>query len=1210
MAIEYTEEQKKVINLHNRNILVSAAAGSGKTAVLVERIVRMVCREDNPVDIDRLLVVTFTNAAAAEMRERISQGIGRELACHPESDHLQRQAALLHNAQITTIDSFCMYLLKNHFHEIGVDPAFRIVDEGEEKLLKKEVLDALLEDAFARGDEAFLRCVEVFCPGGREQVLEENILKLNDFAQSYPWPEKWLAMRREDYARDSSFVPHLLAITGQTVAGCVDAYRQLQRICQEPDGPYMYGELIDRELEELEALLAVGDGSAGELTKEQAARMMAEYACRLPAFVFGRLSGKRDDTVSGAKREYVKELRSRVKNILEKCREQFWDRELAAVYREAACCNEPVNELVKLVLMFRERLQECKAQRKLVNFSDVEHYALDILLREEDGRIVPTQTAREYRSFYREILIDEYQDSNLVQEYLLKAVSGEEDGCFNRFMVGDVKQSIYKFRLARPELFLEKYEAYSTKEGLCQRIDLAKNFRSRPQVVDTVNGIFGRIMTKNTGGLVYDERAALYVGADYYPEASGCESELLVVCDKDGGSEELKRKEACMIALRIKELMRQFQVMDKDSRAMRPVRYSDMVILLRSGAGWDEVFKEVLEDEGVPAYVTSRTGYFAATEVQELMQLLRVIDNPRQDIPLFGVLKSCFGGFSEEELALLRSGRRGKLLYEALLETGSAEEEKDGALHEKVKSFLDKLERYRSFVSYLPIRELLEEVIAAEGYLPYVTALPMGGKRRANVEMLLTRASDFEKTSYHGLFHFIRYMEQLEKYDVDFGDAQLLDENADVVRIMSIHKSKGLEFPVVFVAGLAKNFNMQDVKQGMIIDVDMGIGVDYVDPVRRIRNKTLRKQVLARKMKEDNLAEEQRVLYVALTRAREKLIMTASVKADAAQWEEKYGYRAKEPGVQSDFSYTDFIGSSSYLDMVLPVAAGAGVRVLCPELSLPGEAYREQIDMLDKRRRLEDAGSLTQKRAYARLKESFGWNYPYEKLQKLYTKTTVSELKLAAMADKDEAAFHAFEHRDAEEYLPKFRRGEERISATVRGDAYHKVLELLDYEQIFAGKASAAAADAAGQGQQLTRFLDRMRDEGRLTPLYREAVSEYKLLAFLGSDLAERMHRAGQKGKLHREQPFVYGVDASRLGEGYPQGEKVLIQGIIDAYFEEADGLVLVDYKTDVVETGEELKNRYEMQLACYQEALEMLVGKPVKERLLYSFALGETVAV
>lgn len=1271
MGMKFTPEQQRVIELHNSNILVSAAAGSGKTAVLVERIIRMICDGEHPADIDRLLIVTFTNAAAAEMRERIAAGITARLEADPGNEHIQKQSALLHNAQITTIDSFSLFLIRNHFNEIGLDPDFRVADEGEIKLLQQEVLAQLLEDAYAgqfvpETPEQFHACVEYFCPGGRESVLEQHILNLSRYAGSFPWPAEWLEERKNDYAAGdmealvhSDYGQYLTERVNRTVEGCLEKLREVKRLCELPDGPYMYGELTEAEIEQLERLTSCKD--------------LEEQAAKIPAVTFARLPSKKDDSVDPAKRELAKAIRNSVKDTLSDLSESYFKTPLELAVEQGKACREPLRILLDLVLEFDRRLLAAKQERHLIDFSDMEHYALQILLKREkveesDGtgtdrtetkyRIVPSDVAMEYRQYFQEILIDEYQDSNLVQEYLLSAISGEEEGRYNRFMVGDVKQSIYKFRLARPELFLEKYDTYQETGDLC-RIDLAKNFRSRIQVVDAVNDVFSRIMSREIGGIAYDDKAALYPGAVYpAQEDPAYGSELLLIRKPEKGEREesgigeqhaegagvlvdydnVRQLEALAIAARIKQLKGSLQVMEKSTGELRPVRYSDMVILLRTTSGWDEEFKKILEQQGIPVYITSKTGYFGALEVQELLQFLRVLDNPRQDIPLFGVMQSVFGGFTQEEIAQIRSGgeghsRKRMTLYEALKEvaqSGRTVEEgeeisagesagEEAELSQKADTFLQRIGHYRDLTPFTSIRDLLQRILDDYDYLNYVTALPAGSKRRANVEMLLTKASAFEKTSYFGLFHFIRYMEQLEKYDVDYGEADTLDENADVVRIMSIHKSKGLEFPVVFVSGLSKRFNMQDANQSLIVDMDLGVAVDYVDSVRRIKNKTLRRTVLSAKMKEDNLAEELRVLYVALTRAREKLILTAVLDKADEKWE-----LAQMTG-QERLTYLDFCEAGSYMDFLLPILpqTGIAVKTLRTE-DLAVEELREQLRMGDRREqlRLIACGETTltgdpeeNERKLMYLRERFAYQYPHPGLQKLYTKTTVSELKIAAMAEKDEAAFHTFEEKEVVPYIPGFRREQEKVSGAVRGNAFHRTMELLDFTYLFTESGLFTGCpnnyeeyrrglDKNRLQNRLEEFLQRETISLRLTEEYAKAVSLPKILNFLEQELAYRMWRAQEQGLLYREQPFVLGIDAKRLDPDLPEGEKVLIQGIIDVFFIEDGEIVLLDYKTDVIDSLEALWNRYNVQIQYYEEALTKLMQMPVKERILYSFYL------
>lgn len=1199
MGMTFTEKQQEVIDARDSNILVSAAAGSGKTAVLTERIVQMVCDAEHPVDIDRLLVVTFTNAAAAEMRERVGSKLGDRLAENPSNEHLQKQMTLLHNAQITTIDSFCLYLLRNHFNEIGLDPSFRIPDEREIQLMRQEALSELLEDAFTEKREDFLNAVEALCPKGDEKELEKHILSLSNYAASFPWPEEWLEERRADYAVDSieelrekPFWNYMMHYVRGMLQGCVDMYANAIGIAQESDGPYMYLALLEEEKGQFEN--ALGKQEHGELE------------AAMGAISFGKLSPKKDDKVSKEKREQIKQMRDDVKDILAGLKEAFffWNEE--SILKRGKACARIANALIDLTLDFNRRMLEKKQEKKLVDFSDMEHFALKILLRKEDAKVVPSQVALQYREYFHEILIDEYQDSNFVQEYLLRAISGEEDGHYNRFMVGDVKQSIYRFRLARPELFMEKYETYGA-EGNCRRIDLSKNFRSRENVIETVNQVFERMMSREIGGIEYDDAAALHVGAEY-PDCEGLGTELLIA-EKPKKGDDLKKiqAEATTVAKRIKELMMNGKVTDKESKELRGVHYRDMVILLRTLSGWGDAFKEILEQEGIPAYVTTKRGYFTATEVQNLLSFLRVIDNPYQDIPLYGVLHSVFGGFTEDEIAGLCGADKEKKisLYEKLTKP-------ENANNEKLNDFLKRLERYRSMTGYLPIRQLLEKIIGEADYLNYVSALPGGTKRRANMEMLLVKASDFEKTSYYGLFHFIRYIEQLEKYEEDYGEADTLDENADVVRIMSIHKSKGLEFPVVFVSGLGKNFNMSDTKSAVILDMDLGFGMDYIDGKRRIKSKTLQKNAIAKKMREDTLAEELRLLYVALTRAKEKLILTAETDDPAGN----FGEEGRLVGKESHLSYTDFMRATSYLDFLSPILGNLQLDrkvVLLQDIEIENE--KEQMDYALLKEGLGIGAGLVELAVREELTERFHFAYPHEELKELFTKTTVSELKIAAMEEKDEGAYAMFEEKDYEDYVPEFRKEKEEVKGTIRGDAYHRVMEILDFGQIFSKVFQECPADYdayAGQldeiklRQSLMESLQNQLKEGKLSEEYYQIVKADRILAFLKAEIGYRMWRASLCGKLHREQPFVLAIPATRLKDTFPEQEKVLIQGIIDVYFEEDGKIVLLDYKTDIIGSLDDLWNRYQTQLDYYQEALEKLTLLPVKEKMLYSFHLGK----
>ncbi len=1283
MGMAYTPEQQRVIDLHGKNILVSAAAGSGKTAVLTERIVKMVSSGERPVDIDRLLVVTFTNAAAAEMRERIGAAVAARLEAEPDNEHLQKQVTLIHNAQITTIDSFCMFVIRNNFNDIGLDPGFRVADEGELRLLKQDVMQELLEERFVKKEESFLRCVEYFSTGNQDRAIEGHILKLYQFAESNPWPEEWLRERKKDYGADSveeleqaEFVEFGMEQVRLMAQDCLRKIWECIALCEQPDGPYMYGAVLEKEAGQLEKLAAI-------------ARYGEGYAL-FGGMVFGRLPSKKDDSVAVSKREMVQEIRKDIKETVKKICARYFPVPPETVLAYMQGSREAVGVLVDLTLAFKEALDRKKREENIIDFSDMEHLALSILVRrvepdgtgtgqeETDGgktehsgkRYEPTRTALDYREFYEEILIDEYQDSNPVQEMLLESISGESAGRFNRFMVGDVKQSIYKFRLARPEIFMEKYGEYGgtgqdgETQGKKERIDLHKNFRSRKEVLSGVNFLFAQMMGKKLGGVEYDGDAALYCGAEYpawEPDTEPNATELLLIRKEEQGEDtegedgraaprSVRQREALAVAKRIRELTAHFKVTDRESGTLRPVAYRDIVILLRTTAGWDEDFKGVLKEEGIPAHVSSKTGYFAAKEIQTLLQLLRILDNPRQDIPLFGVMKSCFGGFSDEEIARVRASGKGKTcLYFALKQFSGKEGADNGTkpeqLVEKAAGFLDFVEEYREKTVYMPIHELLQDILAQTDYLPYVAAMPGGAQRKANVQILLEKASAFERTSYYGLFHFVRYIEQLEKYDVDYGEANVLDENADVVRIMSIHKSKGLEFPVCFVCGLAKKFNMQDLHAGMVADVDMGIGVDYVDVERRMQAKTLRKNIVAEKMRLDNLGEELRVLYVALTRAKEKLIMTGILERPEKKIASLLPAAARE---EWRLPYGELAGASCYLDFLLPALCrhrafgalweeygldapeGKFMRefkgILNGELSGKTEAelhaasaefgldapfcirmvgdedfmaadIAKQVSAEGARFRLESSDALTDtdKEWMTYLSKVFAYRYEHAELADLYTKTTVSELKKAGREDEQDFSFRLYGEETVIPYIPKFMQQEEDIGGAGRGSAFHKVMELLDFS-------------AAGKRGSVAGQMGRMVQEGMLSVEYAQAVSVSAIETFLGTALAARMKRAEEAGCLHREQPFVLGLPAKELNGKFPESELVLIQGIIDVYFEEDGEIVVADYKTDRVDSGQELAAKYKTQLDYYAHALQQLTGKRVKEKILYSFGLREEI--
>jgi len=1354
MGFTYTPEQQKVIDLHDRNILVAAAAGSGKTAVLVERIVEMISNKEKIVDIDRLLIVTFTNAAASEMRERISDAISKKLEEYPEDEHLQRQTTLIHNAQITTIDSFCLFVIRNYFNEIGLDPGFRVGDSGELTLIQQDVLSELLEGEFEKNEKAFIHCVETYSVNGSERTLEEYILNLYGFSRSYPWPEEWLLQCKEDYVaptleeqENALWMKFIINYISRIVEDSIEQIQEALIVCEQPDGPYMYAPLL---LEEQDALAVVGRSST-----------YAEFQLAFSHMTFKRLPSKKDDSVDPAKREIVKGMRNGIKEISKHIMESFFYKEPQLVYEDLVASKDAMATLIDLVIGFAEAFSAKKREKNIVDFADMEHFALDIFLQKKEGEMLPTKTAEAFADHFEEILIDEYQDSNLVQEYLLKSISKsilkEEQAKNNLFMVGDVKQSIYKFRLARPELFMEKYHTYSTQDSREQRIDLHKNFRSRSEVIEAVNYICGQSMEATIGGITYDEDAALYLGADYpeyflenskvditeslqinsqedrmvdFTESMqiNCledriedveenlqknsqeemqikgqrekqlqQTELLLAikpekdsAKSDATEEQLslqkakgqidkkkeistKELEASMIAGRIKELVGKFKVTIKGSKEGRFAKYSDIVILLRSNSNWDEPFKKVLTAEGIPTHVVSKTGYFSAFEVQMVLNYLKILDNPYQDIPLCAVMLSPIIGFTEEDLAEIKSFGKGKKekLYTLLLQymevkslerskmkssknnsnltSDKSEEGFKNKLLDNIANFQEALLNYRNLVPYTPIHELLLVFIKELGLDLFISAMPAGEQRKANLDMLLEKAVQFEQTSYHGLFHFIRYMERIEKYEVDFGEANILDEKADTVRIMSIHKSKGLEFPICFLAGIGKRFNMMDTRKSMIIDMDYGIGVDYIDPYRRIKMSTLRKNAMVEKMKIDNIGEELRILYVALTRAKEKLIMTGVIENPDKKIANLAGLLTNQ---KPNLSFLARLNCNSYLDIILSslirhrcfkenlenigIEANATNKMYLkgPEFSvkmvdaetLVGEKVVAHIKEGQKLEWLQNKNLVREvdEELASIMEERFSFSYPYAILSKLYTKTTVSELKRASMEEVLEPIPQIYNQEliDSNEminqeeeqiegpieeftpYVPKFMRETEKVSGTSRGNAYHKMMELLDFSVV----SKWTSCNRKEQVAFLNAKMKELVEIGKLSKEYQEAIEPSKMITFFNSKLAKRMIAAEEKGDLFKEQPFVIGMNANKIDATFPETETILVQGIIDIYFEEEDGLIVVDYKTDRVKDSNLLVKRYQMQLDYYGEALERLTGKKVKEKIIYSFGLGKEI--
>ncbi len=1174
--IEYTPAQREVIDARDCNLLVSAAAGSGKTAVLSERIISLLSDKKRNMDIDRMLIVTFTKAAAAEMRERIATAIDKYTAEHPEDKHMERQKALIHNAQITTIDSFCLYVVRNDFSSIGLDPGFRIPDDSESVLMLAEALDAVLTEEYEKGDEDFTAFMESYSSTKHEKAAEKMILSLYRFVMSNPYPEAFLEEAAAEYEiTDMAKISELEWFKGMTErsdevllrvkAMCKEAYR----LCDLPGGPEPYRDGIA-------AVEAVADMMLTADTYERRREIMAKAS-------YPDLSRKSSEDKE--LRDKAKDLRNTAKKLLDGLGEKY-KLTTGEIEEQQRVVGRTFAVLKDLTLKLKDRFEQLKRENNILDFADMEHFALKILL-DENGQ--PTAAAEAYREHFQYICIDEYQDSNYVQEYIINSIAKDD----NLFCVGDVKQSIYRFRLARPEIFMHRYEEYEDR-GKKRKIDLNSNFRSRREVVDFVNLIFENIMRQSTAGMDYDERAALKAGFPY-PEAETNMYDpevILLDCsemeDCELEAENVTEAECVLVADRIKKLFDEgFKVFDKGEKILRDIRYSDICVLSKSTDHYESELKKACRDRGIPLFCGAKSGYFATTEIRTVMNALAVLDNPRQDIPLYSTLTAFLGLYTDEELAALKAARRKKEVRDAgslfeLLDT-LAESEEEGA--DKARTFIKWLADFRSMTAYTAVRELIGALLIDSGYLRRITAMPGGNVRAANLEILMEKAADYEESSYHGLFSFIRYIDRIKDNDIDYGEAMMLDENADVVRFMTIHKSKGLEFPVCICMGFSRQFNRQDASKSCLVDMRYGCALDATDIKRRVKTDGFKKKILADRIKDDLLAEDMRVLYVALTRAREKLILTAALK-----------------------DMPDISACEDELDPVTIRKAPASMKWIIDVLRRTGKAaslikQREAGEFAEELKKTAGREALKGEKLFKGgleadpeilklIEEGKSRLYAHPGLSGLYTKTSVSELKKAAYEDEEAAEFiKAEKERSAS--------GEENTAAK-RGTAYHRFMELVDYEAL---PKEAALSD-------VDVMLENIVKAGRMTEEEAGLIYRKDMETFLKAETAERMRKAFLDGKLKREQPFFMGVSAAVLDPKFPEDETVLIQGVIDAYWEEEGKLVLLDYKTDRVKDEETLRKRYLKQLELYADALKQLTGKEVKERLIYSFELKKTMVL
>ena len=1241
MERKWTPAQKSAIDIRDCNVLVSAAAGSGKTAVLVERIISMITDPDKNIDIDRLVVVTFTKAAAAQMKDKIRKALDSMLDENPGDVNLLRQITLLNNAQITTIDSFCLWIIRNHFPEVNLDPGFRIMDEGEKKLIENDVMEDVLEEFYAEADEEFFNLVDAFGMGRDDSGLVSIIDKIYRFSRSNPWIDEWFdecMLVYDDETYDNPAIKELYDSIKNALLDYRDKYNRLVDICSEPAGPAAYTGALQSDLLGINEMINSQD--FGELGR------------RIRIFSFEALSRKKDAGADPDIKEYVKGQRKLFKDYIGRLNDKIFLKDDEGIFADMQGAGIQIRTLLKVAKVYAKRVSEVKREKGIIDFNDMEHLALSILVKKEDGKLVYTETADKLANRFEEILIDEYQDSNQLQEVILNAVSktrlsGENN---NIYMVGDVKQSIYKFRLACPELFIEKYDTYG-ETGDNVRIELQKNFRSRENVLECANDVFSHIMNKNFSGIGYDDSVRLNAGFPYpeysdsnYGDEANKSTDVILISSENEEEATTRELEADRLAKLIEGIVASgVNVYDADENIYRPAEYRDIVILTRSVTGWADTFADALMDRGIPAYTDSSTGYFSVREIQVILSMLTIVDNPVQEISLAAAMMSYFGGFTAADLGLVRKLGREHAdknvhnnLYEhlkvvaALGEAGKMQESDVKQLPGKCALFLAKLTEYRDKSSVESLYDLCWEMIYDSGYYDYVGTMPAGAQRQANLNVLLERAAGYGKSSYSGLFNFLRYIERLKKFDEDFAEGAASLDNENLVRIMSIHKSKGLEFPIVILAGAHKSINFMDATAPVLVDQNLGIAVDYVDLERRTKTPTIIKGAMARRIVRESIAEEERLLYVAMTRAREKLIITGVVK-DADKTLDKYRAKSEELATDGTLSYADSENIKNYLDMIMPVCLMDSDK-LKGSFKVMVDAVEDSEADADETGNSFETGNVTDIDAVKAGEALDGNNEAgYPSLDELpeyvpadnasgRMKLTVSQLKAMQAEDNseenaymDDSVKEAFEkeaydeqaadngNRDGQtdsetiaepsnSIIPKFISGEEvQLAANERGSAYHRVMECLDYS--VSVNLDGVKAD-----------INRMLETRKMNELQVKSVNPWDINTFVQSDTGRRVANAVNCGSVRREQPFVF------------EYEGQLIQGIIDLYFEEDGEFVLVDYKTDRVMKGEagekELVRRYAIQLDYYAKALTQLTGKKVKEKIIYSFALGKGLSV
>ncbi len=1239
--VKWTKEQSQAIHEKGTNILVAAAAGSGKTAVLVERIINKIIQEK--IDIDRLLVVTFTNAAAAEMRERVLEAIYQKLDETPENENLQRQITLLNKASICTIDSFCLDVVRNHFYELeNISPNFRIADTTEIELLKQEVLEDIFEEKYENQEEDFAQLINTYTSYRDDTPLKELILKIYTYIQSNPFPNQWLDEKIEmfhiqDFEQDFSQNPWgeilLKEVEEELIDDINTLKEQAENLEKNPDLE-KYTKTIFDDIDKL-GMLKVNLNSWD--------KAYAIYS-NLAFATWPR------QKIDSAIKDQAKLVRDDIKKKVTKKLNKIFIYNSEEANQDIADMYPILLKLKQLIFEFGEEFSKRKRNKNMVDFNDIEHLALQILIKEDDGKVEPTEVAKSYKEKFVEIAIDEYQDSNMVQEYILTAISKGN----NIFMVGDVKQSIYKFRQAMPDLFLSKYKTYQLKENKKDeddlKIQLFKNFRSRANVLDFTNLIFQDIMSENLGEINYTEEEYLNLGASYEETSQELETEIDVIDLKEkedlapeqearateelqeDNEEEIQEErvediqvEARFVANKIKSLVEShFQVFDRKINGFRDIQYKDIVILLRSTKVNAPIFEEEMINLGMPVFSESSQEYLDSIEIQTIMSLLKIIDNPIQDIPLVTVLRSHIGNFTDDELVEIRLSDKYDNFYTAMQK---ARINVSHELKEKIDTFFQNLEKWRKEKEYLALDEFIWKLYSDPHYYTYVGLMPNGDIRQANLKMLFERAKQYETASFKGLYNFIQFIEKLHVGSNDLGAAKLIGENDDVIRIMSIHKSKGLEFPVVFLSATGKQFNLMDLNQNILLHQELGIGVKYIDYERQVQYDTLTKEAIRNKILTETLSEEMRILYVALTRAKEKLYITGLKRDYEKEMENMQKQVSRYHKVNDKINYILVKKYKKYLDWILLVYLYEKEN---KDQLLTLNAWNKQEllksfekpkeEMVDIKEQLEN--TTIQKDEFEKINTILNYTYTHQLATTIPTMTSVTKIKQMKMqansnvntdtVGEKENTYVISKPKNMESEMelenqvenqltfnkPNFMREDKDdvVTPAQKGTLVHMCMQRLDETKEYTL-------------EMIQALIEDLVKREIITEKEAKSINPYKVLEFTKSTIWKALKSAK---KVYKERPFFINIPAKEIYEEEVE-EEILVQGIIDLYYiGQNDEVVLVDYKTDYVEKGKEseLVEKYISQLELYKKALEESLQRKVDKTYIYSVYLGKEIEI